>query len=396
MSFEWKMPTHLVFGAGRFKAAHKLLRGLGKRAFIVSSKSFAAGGPRAAVLDELLAQLKRAGVESQVFCEVEPNPTTTTVDRAAALAREFRPRYILALGGGSVMDTAKCVALLAVNDGGIFDYSYRGPGKPMKPFNHALPIVCIPTVAATGSEASLYAVVTNPNERRKTTVFGEALIPTLSIIDPELTYSVGARQTIDGAFDMITHVIESYLSTPVAAPIQDRLSEAVIETVVTQLPRALANPSDALARSQLSWCGALALSGFLKGRDGGWPVHALEHGLSAVADIAHGRGLTMLLPRMMAFDASAIPDKILAFNRRIFGATSLETGLVAFMKEIGAWTSLGELLPPGADVQKTIEQTVAHAMEVEGIWKVGCEPYLENIRPLSIQDAREVLLACAR
>ncbi|MBI3555115.1 MAG: iron-containing alcohol dehydrogenase [Deltaproteobacteria bacterium] len=393
MNFEWKLPTKFEFGAGRFATAHKLLRGLGKRALLVTSNSFGKGGSNAAVLDELLAQLKRIGTEVWVFDEVEPNPSTTTVDRGAVLAREFRPRYVLALGGGSVMDTAKCLALLAVNEGEIYEYTYRGPGKPMKPFNHALPVVCIPTVAATGSEASLYAVVRNTRERRKTTVFGEALIPTLAIIDPELTYTVGARQTIDGAFDMITHVMESYLSTAVPAPIQDRLTEAFVETVVTHLPRALAKPNDELARSQLSWCGALALSGILRGRRGGWPIHALEHGLSAQTGSAHGRGLALLLPRMMAFDSSTIPEKINAFNLRIFDKPDMESGLVAYMKNLGAWTTLGDLLAPGADAQEIVTAAVGHALEVEGIWKTGQEPYLDNIRPLRAQDARDLLLA---
>lgn len=389
--FEWEFPTHVVFGAGRFESAYKYLRGFGKRAFVVTSRSFLPGGSRAAVLDALLAQLKKIGVETQVFGEIEPNPRTTTIDRAASLAREFRPRYVLALGGGSVMDSAKCVALLAVNDGTIFSYAYQGPSRPMQPFNHALPVVCIPTVAASGSETSLYAVVTDWSARRKTEIFNDAIRPALSIIDPVLTYTVGAAQTVDGAFDIITHVMESYLSTPVPAPLQDRLTEAFVETVVTHLPRVLENPHDEFGRSQLSQCSALALSGVFLGRDGGWPVHSLEHGLSAHADVPHGRGLALLLPRIMAFDETVIPEKIASFNRKIFNAPTLDSGLVAFMKRVGAWHTLGELVPPGTDLRELIEKTVDHAMEVRAVWKKGEEPYLDNIRPLSRTDAIGVL-----
>lgn len=394
MNFELSIPTRIVFGAGRFATIHRHVRGLGKRAFIVTSPSFLAGGARAAVLDALIAQLKKIGVETQVFGAVEPNPRTTTINRAAQEARNFHPRYVLALGGGSAMDAAKCIALLAVNDGEIWDYAYKGPGHQMRSFNHALPIVCVPTIAATSSETSLYAVVTNEAEHRKTSIFGQALIPTLSIIDPELTYSVPAHQTIYGAFDMITHVMESYLSSTTPTPLQDRLTEALVETVITQLPRVLANPKDALGRSSLSWCGALALSGIMSGRSGAWPIHALEHGLSALTDVAHGRGLALLLPRIMKFDETVIGDKIKDFNRRIFGADSLDAGLVKFMKDVGAWTTLAEIAPNGADLDALIDGTVEHALSVSGIWKQGQEPYLDNIRPLTRADARAVLFSC--
>jgi alcohol dehydrogenase YqhD (iron-dependent ADH family) len=389
MQFEWIMPTRVVFGAGRFASTHKYVRGLGKRVFLMTSRSYARGEKLAPVLDELLAQLKRIGVEWEIFSEVEPNPRVATIDRAAARAREFRPRYVLALGGGSVMDAAKCVALLCVNEGGIYQYSYRGPGRPMAPFNHALPVVCIPTVAATSSETDFYAVVTNKEEKRKTTVFGEALRPAVSIIDPELTYTVPARQTVDGAFDIITHVTESYLSTPVPAPVQDGITEAIVGAVIGALPRALANPRDADARAQLSWCASLALSGVLAGRAGGWPIHALEHGLNAYIDQAHGRGLALVLPRIMDFDA-AVPagaEKIARYRKTLFDK--------AFMKDVGAWSTLAELLPAGASLDEVIAGAAEHALEIKGIWKTGEEPYLDNIRPLYREDAIAVLRACA-
>src|SRR5262249_42944672 len=153
------------------------------------------------------------------------------------------------------------------------------------------------------------------------------------------------------------------------------LTEAVVETVVKYLPRALANPRDATARSQLSWCGALALSGMLSGREGGWPVHALEHGLSAWNDIAHGRGLSLLLPRLMAYDARAIPEKIAHFNKRVFGADSLESGLIPYMKDVGAWWTISR-------DTSLFERVVDHALEIKGIWKRGEEPYLDNCRIL--------------
>ena len=384
MNFEWNLPTRIIFGAGRFASAHKFVRGFGKRALIITSRSFGKSGARSAVLDALTAQLSRLGVEWTTFSEIEPNPRTATVDRAGAVARDFRPRYVIGLGGGSVMDAAKCVALLVENEGGIYQYAHRGLGQTMKPFNHALPVVCIPTVAATGSEGDFYAVVTNHDEKKKVTLFGEALYPALSIIDPELTYSVGPEQTVDGAFDMITHVMESYLSSPAGAfPVQDRMTEALVESVTRALPRVLENPRDEQGRAQLSWCAALALSGVLSGREGGWPIHALEHGLSAHSDASHGRGLALILPRMMAFDGG---EKVAEFNRRIFDSPSLEHGLIAYMKKVGAWHTL--------DRPELIPMAVDHALEMKGIWKRGDEPYLANCRPIYRADAVAILEAC--
>lgn len=384
--FEWTFPTRVVFGLGRFKSTHRFVRGLGKRVFIVTSKSFLSGGARAAVLDELLAQLRKIGVEWQVFGDIEPNPRVTTVDRAAGVMREFRPRYVIALGGGSVMDAAKCLALLGENEGGIYQYAFRGLGQERTPFNNALPIVCIPTIAATSSETDFYAVVTNWETHKKVTVFGDSLKPTLAIIDPELTYSVPPAQSVEGGIDMITHVIESYLSTPAPAPIQDRMTEAIIETVVMALPRVLADARDELGRSQLSWCGALALSGVLSGRDGGWPVHALEHGLSAWNDMAHGRGLAMILPRVMKFDEPVIGEKLAHFNKKIFGVSSLEDGFFKFMRDVGAWTNL--------DDATLIEPIVDHALEMKGVWKRGDEPYIDNCRRMSRADLVQVMKDC--
>ncbi|MEW6057578.1 MAG: iron-containing alcohol dehydrogenase [Bdellovibrionota bacterium] len=403
MQFEWSLPTQIIFGMGRFKSTHKYIRGLGKRAFVVTSRSYANGGARSAVLDELLAQLTRLGVEHQVYSEIEPNPRTATIDRGAILLREFNPRFVIALGGGSVMDAGKCLSLLAVNPGGIYEYAHRGPGRPRTPFNHALPLICIPTIAATSSETDSYAVVTQWEEHRKVTVFGDALFPKLSIIDPELTFTVPERQTVDGAFDIITHVMESYLSSPVETPLQDRMSEAIVETVTTALPRVLENPHDESGRSQLSWCASLALCGVLSGRTGGWPIHAIEHGLSAYTDVAHGRGLALLLPRVMAFDAQAIGAKISAFNRTVFKLSasasedpveSIRQGLVAYMRKVGAWTKLQDFTGQ-ADLNTVIEQTMDHAFETGGIWKRGEEPYLENCKNLYREGLGSILKHCA-
>lgn len=394
--FEWSLPTRLVFGAGAFATVGSRVKGLGKKCYILTSLSFGEGARRH-LLQGLLEQLHHQEIETLVFDRIEPNPRTSTIDEVAQRVRQYRPRYVIGFGGGSVMDAAKCVALLAVNPGSIEDYLYKGPGKKRMKFNHALPIVCIPTVAATGSEANIHAVVTNWDKHRKTSVFGQALLPALSIIDPLLTHTLNASQTIDSAFDIITHVLESYWTTPIDTPLQDGFSEAIVKTVCESLKNILEGSNLDHARMQMSWSSTLALSGVLSGRDGCWPIHAIEHGISAYSDVSHGRGLAILLPRMIQWNAQWIGNKVKKFNERLFNSSNTKDGLWAFMKKVGANFYLEDYCPAGISLEKFFENIIEHTLEVSGVYhKVLPEPFLANVSPLSAQDIRFLLGECTR
>ncbi len=395
-SFEWSLPTKIHFGLGEFKKIKKILKGFGRKTLIITSSSYAQNGSRNSVLKQLIEQLNNINVESKIFHEIEPNPRTTTIDAAALTARQFGAKYIIALGGGSVMDAAKCVSLLSVNDGTCIEYAYKGSGKDRKKFNHALPLVCIPTIAATSSETDSYAVVTDPITTRKIVVFGDSLQPSISIIDPELTFTVPAKQTIDGAFDILTHVLETYVSSKEFSPIQDRITESIAKTVIEMLPKALENPQDPISRSNLSWCASLALCGIMNGREGSFPIHALEHGISAYTDVSHGRGLSLLLPHKLAFDSKVIPNKIIQLNNLLFNTKetdpikALNNGLVEYMKKVGAYTTWKDL-PTNLNHELLISKTIEHAMEVDAILEKNNEPYLENIRDIYSNDAKAIL-----
>ncbi len=408
-NFEWSLPTKVHFGIGEFSRTGKLVKGMGKRTLIVTSKSFATG-TRTSLLDDLKSQLKSVGIEYEIFSEIEANPHTLTIDRAANLAREFKPRFVIALGGGSVMDASKAIAMLAINDGLCTEYVHWGTGTTRKKFNSALPLVCIPTVAATSSETDPYGVITDPVNFKKAAIWGDSLQPAMAIIDPEMTYTVGARQTVDGAFDIITHVIEEFLSAPNGfdfgtktgkkyfPALPDNLALSIIESVVKALPEALSNPKSENARSTLSWASSIALCGVLRGRDGSFAIHSIEHGLSAATDVAHGRGLAMILPRKMKFDSSQTADRIEFFNKRIFGANTLESGLIPYMKEVGAWTNLSDIQfgfnKSVTNISQMIDFTIEHSLKVDGIFKTGEDPYLENVIPLKAKDIRSILENC--
>lgn len=405
----WSLPTHIILQPNCITQLGSRTKGWGKRALIVTSSGFLQDGPRWPVLEAVIADLKKRQVDIEVFGDIEPNPRVSTIDRAATIARKFHPRFIVALGGGSVLDSAKALALLCCNEGSIWDYTYAGPasitGHKMKHFDVALPLVCLPTLAGTGSESNPFAVVTHDaNENgfmTKSIVFGSSLLPTLALVDPVLTLTTPREQTIDGAFDCFTHSMETYFSSLHQYPFLDRFSEFLCETIVDALPQVLSNPADLESRTQLCYASTLALCGILSERDGGWPIHAIEHGISAVTNLGHGRGLSLLLPRVLAYESNAIAEKLIQFNRRLFRCESkdpfaaLSDGLFSFMKRVEAhhtWSSLGI-----KNVSMVIEKTIEHTMRVDAVHlKSHADPYLKNIFPLKKKDIEQILLNCGR
>jgi butanol dehydrogenase len=317
LPFDFQLPTKIYFGPGKIQGIGKYLKPIGKKALIVTGKS---AMRKSGILDNVCELLKKANIESVVFEGIEPNPRHTTCDKAAALAKSSGCDMIVGLGGGSVMDAAKGIAITAKTGFSVWDYCYSGPGKPIKRITEALPIVCIPTVAATGSEADSGGVISNWETHEKTGIWGEVLFPRVSIVDPELTISCPPDYTCDGGIDIISHVIESYFTGTSEAYVQDRFSESVIRTVIHYLPRAIKNGADIEARTHLSWCSTVALSGFINsGRGGSYPLHALEHVVSGHYDISHGRGLALLLPALMDYTVSARPEKYIELGENVFG-----------------------------------------------------------------------------
>jgi len=316
LPFDFKLPTKIYFGPGRINETGKLLKPVGKKALIVTGKS---SMRKAGVLDKIVELLEKAKIESVVFEGIEPNPHHTTCDKAAEIAKNSGCDFVIGLGGGSAMDAAKGIAVTALSGISIWEYVYRGPDFTQRPLRKALPIVCVPTIAATGSEADAGGVITNWETKEKMPVFGEPLFPTVSIVDPELTITCPEEYTIDGGVDIISHVIESYFTGTSEAYLQDRLSESIIRTVIKYLPRAIKDGSDIEARSHLSWSSSVALSGLINsGRGGSWPLHALEHVVSAHYDISHGRGLALLLPALMDFTEAARPEKFVEMGKNVF------------------------------------------------------------------------------
>lgn len=289
MSFTMYVPTKILFGAGMLNELHKQELP-GKKAMIVISngKSTRANG----YLARTEEQLRLAGVESVVFDKVQPNPVKDTVMEGAAFAKEHDCDFIVALGGGSCIDSAKAIAIMAVNDGDLWDYVASGTGKKKTIGNKPLPIIAISTTAGTGSEADAGCVVTNPLTNEKVGIKTPALFPKLCIEDTELMKSVPPLFTAYQGFDALSHSLEGYVSK-FANLMSDMYAITAIENVGRYLARAVKDGSDMEAREHVAFGNILSGTVMCVGTTSS--QHSLEHALSAYhEDLPHGAGLIML------------------------------------------------------------------------------------------------------
>ena len=287
MSFNFYVPVNVFFGRGELdKLSERNLPG--KKALVVISngKSARANG----YLDRLLGQLKKANIDYAIFDKVEPNPLKSTVMAGAKTAKDNACDFVVALGGGSVMDAAKAIAGMATNDGDLWEYMPWGTGKAKALKNKALSLVCISTTAGTGSEIDNGAVITNPETNEKTAYFGE--FPYLSIVDADLMASVPPRQTAYQGFDALFHSTEAYIATT-ANLMSDMFARAAIENVGKYLARAVKNGQDMEAREGMAF--ANSMSGYVMCVGSCTSEHSLEHALSAYhQELPHGAGLIMI------------------------------------------------------------------------------------------------------
>lgn len=351
MNFTYYNPTRLVFGAGSLSRLGEVVATLGKKALIVTG-----GGSvkRNGTLDRAIESLKAAGVDFAECSGVEPNPRISSVARGADIARREGCDVVIALGGGSTMDASKVIAAAALYDGDPWNLIAHGQADWHIP-TEALPVVTVPTLAATGSEMNAGAVISNADTKVKSFVQTECLFPKYAVVDPELTLSVPKDQTAYGVCDIITHVMEGYFNGVDGTPIQDRFAEGVIINAIAWGRKAVEDGSDLETRAQVQWASIVALNGWVNsGTQYTPPMHMIEHALSAHHDITHGAGLAIVGPAWMRFAAKNRPARFAQFAERVFGIAAegrsvealAEAGIdayVAFLKEIGCPTTLSEV-----------------------------------------------------
>lgn len=351
MNFEYYNPTQLIFGAGSLARLGEVVSAYGTKAMLVTG-----GGSvkKSGMFDRAVASLKAAGVAVAECAGIEPNPRIASVRRGAQTAREQGCDVVVALGGGSTMDASKVIAAAVYHDGDPWDLIFHGQAAPVIP-TQALPIITVPTLAATGSEMNKGAVISDEATKVKSFVQADCLFPKVALVDPELTLSVPVNQTAYGVCDIITHVMEGYFNGVDGTPIQDRFAEGVIINAIEYGRKAVADGNDLEARAQVQWASIVALNGWIQaGVHMVPPMHMIEHALSAHHDITHGAGLAIVGPAWMRFAAQSRPERFAQFATRIFGispegkdvTTLAREGIdayEAFLREIGCPTRLAEV-----------------------------------------------------
>ncbi|MDQ0111862.1 iron-containing alcohol dehydrogenase [Paenibacillus harenae] len=312
-AFQFYNPTSIVFGEGTADRVGELTARYGKNVlFVYGSGSIKKTGLHA----RTLSRLAEAGITVHELPNIEPNPRLTTVNKGIALCREHGIDFILAVGGGSVIDASKAIAAGTLYEGDVWDFYSR---KAV--VQQALPIGTILTLAATGSEMNGGTVVTNWEENQKQSFVSPHTYPVFSILDPTLTYTVPRNHTVYGSVDIMSHVFEQYFSLTPNTPLQERFCESILQTVIENVEIAIAKPDDAAARANLMWCGTMALNGgqISVGMENDWSSHGIEHEVSAIYDIPHGAGLAVLFPNWMKYVYKQRVDRFVQFAQRVWG-----------------------------------------------------------------------------
>jgi len=350
------IPTHFIIGRGSLSQLGKEATKIGKTALLVTgSHSMRKTG----ILDRVIADLQASSIRTIVFDKVESNPRASTVDEGAVVARDNVVDMVIGLGGGSAMDASKCIALTARGTDPFFSYVRRkAVSNPI-----SLPIIAIPTVAASGSEANNGAVITDWDTHEKVSFSHPTIYPTCSIVDPTLTLTLPAKPTAQGGVDIFCHLVENYITAHKSTLINDSLRESSMKTVVQALPAVLKKLDDINEREKLSWASTIACSQFtsLGGGTGSMTLHGIEHPLSGEYDIAHGDGLACLLIAWMEHTYEDRKERLTQLGERVFGMPDGIAATAKWLKQVGMDHRLRHLGVKEADFTKLADNAVRTA-----------------------------------
>lgn len=310
--FNYYTPTRYVFGRGVESQTGELTRwmGVSKVLLVYGMGSVVRSG----LLDRVKKSLDAAGVEYMELGGVLPNPTDDRVYEGIEMCRRENLTGLVAVGGGSAIDTAKAIACGVPYEGDFWDF-YAGK----KVVEDALPVGVVLTIPAAGSEGSGNSVITKLDGLHKISLRTEsALRPKFAVMNPELTFTLPPYQTASGIADMMAHIFERYFTNTPETEVTDRVAEGVLKAIITEAPRVMDEPENYDARANIMWCGTLAHNGICgTGRQEDWVSHFMEHELSAVYGVTHGAGLAVMTPAWMTFMATHNPSKGAQFARRV-------------------------------------------------------------------------------
>lgn len=377
--FTYSYPTKVYFGEGIVtEALHAELGKIGETVLLAyGSGSVKKNG----VYDEIRALLEQAGKKIVDFSGIMPNPTYAKVQEGAGLVREEHVDFILAVGGGSVIDCCKVVSAQAMLDEDIWNMEYSKGKLPVA----GIPLGAVVTASGTGAEMNAGAVITHEEKMWKGPIFGTS--PAFAVLDPAYTMSVPPMQVLSGAFDTLSHGMETYLGSSDQDNVSDDVALAIMRNTVVNMRRLLTNINDMQARSNLMWDSAMAENGILKcGRMTDFQTHQIEHQLAAYTDCNHGQGLAVIHPAYYRHIVKDAPDKFTRFAKVVFGVDTAEAGIEAmadFIKECGLPTRMGELKSK-VEITPELLRQVADTTNI-----IRCNP-----RELSRDEIYEILMEC--
>lgn len=345
-NFTFFSPTYFVFGKDEENNAGKYVKRFGGSKVLIHY----GGGSvvRSGLLERVKNSLQEQGIASVELGGVKPNPRSGLVYEGIELCRKENVDFVLAVGGGSTIDSAKAIAAGTVYEGDFWDF-YMG-----KPVTEALPVGTILTIAAAGSEGSPDSVITKEEGMLKRGASGEAYRPVFSILNPALTQTLPAYQTACGITDIMAHLFERYFTNTRDVEVTDRVIEGLLMTMIHEAPKVIADPNDYQARANIMWAGMIAHNNCCGvGRDQDWASHALEHELSALYDCAHGAGLAVVFPAWMEYTMHHDVMRFAQVASRVWGCpmdfqnpeVTAKAGILAFrnfLKSIGMPQSITE------------------------------------------------------
>lgn len=360
-NFNFYSPTEFVFGRGRENDCGKYVKKNGGTKVLIHFGGQSA--KKSGLIDRVKNSLSAEGVAFIELGGVQPNPRGTKVYEGIEICRSENIDFILAVGGGSVIDSSKAIALGTLYNGDFWDFYDK---KAV--IEKALPVGTVLTIAAAGSEGSGNTVITKTDGMWKRGVGSNILRPKFSIMNPELTFTLPPYQTACGATDIMAHVFERYFTNTEEVEITDRFCEAVLCTIIKEVPRVLENPENYDARANIMWAGTMAHNNICGvGREQDWNSHGLEHELSGLYDVAHGAGLAVMMPAWMEF---VMPHNVMRFAQmavRVFGVAmnfenpeeTAKLGIKAFrrfLRSIGMPINFAELGAKESDIPELAEK----------------------------------------
>jgi NADP-dependent alcohol dehydrogenase len=321
------------------------------------------------VYDQVVKAL--AGFDWQEFSGIEPNPSFETLMRAADLVRREKIDFLLPVGGGSVIDGTKFIAAAAVFDGDAWDILAKGAKVTA-----AIPLGCVLTLPATGTESNGNSVVTRYETQQKLSFSSALVYPQFAILDPTVTFSLPPKQVANGVVDAFVHVMEQYMTYPVNAPVQDRFAEGLLQTLIEEGPKALSQPENYDVRANVMWAATMALNGLIgQGVPQDWATHMIGHEITALYGLDHAQTLAIVLPSLLQQQRGQKRDKLLQYGRRVWQLQHQdEERLIddainhtrAFFEQMGVPTRLADYGIKADAVDKLVA-----ALQANGMVKLG-------------------------